>query len=237
MDLYAAIFSLKSTRKFEMQALDAALLDELEAVIGGIVPLCADAGLYHRLTDKTKGMFGVTAPHYLIIGGDGKTGQLEAAGFAYQQANLWLSSQGIGTIWLAGARDSRAERESDFVALAFGRAQGSPHRSLAEFNRKPMADVTNALDDDCVQAARLAPSGMNAQPWYFELEGDRAYVYAKPPSGLMAMGYKLTDLDIGIALGNLAVAAAHFGRPFGFERTGGLPAKDGWASFGVVSWS
>ena len=235
MDLYDAIFKLKSNRSYEMSALPPAVFIDLEAAIAGFVRLYADVPLDYRFTDQTKGMFSVKAPHYLIIGGSGMDGELEAAGFLFEQANLWLSASGYGTIWLAGARDAHVDKPGDFVTIAFGTAASSPYRSLAEFKRKAIGEITNAPDDICIQAARLAPSGMNGQPWYFLVEGLETYVYAKKARGSMPMAYKLTDLDVGIALAHYAIAAAKEDRPFAFARSTDLPALDGFVPFGVIS--
>ncbi|MDR2956998.1 MAG: hypothetical protein LBU61_02300 [Coriobacteriales bacterium] len=235
MDLYNAIFQRKATRKFDMQPLPSEVFSEIESAISGFARLYPEVELEYRFTDKTRGMFGIAAPHYLIISGSGAAFELEAAGFLFQHLDLWLSAKGLGSIWLAGAKDANKDNPNDIVTLAFGRAQGSPHRSLAEFSRKSISEISNVADDPCIQAVRLAPSGMNSQPWFFKKEADSVSVYEKKPKGPSALIYKLTDFDLGIALCHYAVTAEHNGLPFAFTRTDSLPELEGFIPFGIIA--
>ncbi|MDR0458912.1 MAG: hypothetical protein LBG68_00395 [Coriobacteriales bacterium] len=234
MQLYEAIYQRKSVRKYDMQALPEELLVEILAQVGDFQELYTDLRFEQRLTNKTKGAFGVKAPHYLIISGSGAAHELEAAGFLYQQLSLWLTTQGLGSIWLGSTKDSLVQNDSDILALAFGKPLESPYRSLSEFNRKPISQISNAPDEECIQAVHLAPSGMNLQPWYLEKTAEAVLLYEKKPKGPSAMVYKLTDLDMGIALSHYALATTQAGRAFNFHRKSDLPDKEGYVGFGII---
>lgn len=234
-DSYRAISQRKSTRKYEAQPLDAETLAEVEQAIAELSPLDASVPLAWRFARKTKGKFRAEAPHYLIISGNGAPGEMEETGFRFEQLVLWLDTKGIGSVWLGSTRDAeKSDTGDDLVTLAFGTPAGSLHRTASEFNRKPIENITNASDDERMQAVHLAPSGMNTQPWYFEKTADKVLVYRqklKPPLSLV---YKLTDLDMGIALCHYALACQQEGKPFAFTRSEAMPSKPGFVPFGII---
>lgn len=235
MDLYSSIFRRKSSRKYEMQPLEKELLDEIENAIKAFELLYPDVPLEYRFAGKTKGRFRAEAPHFLIVSGHGKDGELENAGFWFEQLVLWLDAKEIGSVWLGSAKDTDKSRDdNDIITLAFGKAVGAVHREESEFSRKPITEITNAPDDLCIQAAHLAPSGMNIQPWYFEKTEDKVLLYQrklKPPASLI---YKLADLDMGIALCHYALACKNTGKPFVFTRKAQMPEKPGFLPFGII---
>jgi nitroreductase len=236
MDLYSSIFTRKSTRKFDMNPLPAGLLNEMEEAITKFKPLYPNVPVEHRFTQKAKAMIGlVSAPHYLIISGHMKTGELENAGFIFQQLILWLDARDIGSCWLGTAKDAvKNTSGKDIIAIAFGKGAEPVHRAADEFNRKPIADITDDPSNPGTQAAYLAPSGINTQPWYFEKAADKILVYKqrmKPPISLI---YKLTDLDMGIALCHYALSCQKDGRRFEFTRQAEMPPKAGYVPFGEI---
>lgn len=236
MDLFDAINRRKSCRKYISEPLSAKQLEEIEAILKTFEPLFPDAPLSYRFTTETAGMFHVKAPHYLIISGQGKKGEQENAGFIGQQCMLWLNAHELGSVWLGGSKDATAPRDSsDIIVIAFGNPEAPPHREKSEFKRKNISEITNIIDDECIKAVHLAPSGLNLQPWFFEKSGDKLLVYRqllKPP---MSLVYKLTKIDIGIALCHYAVACKHFGKPFKFYADDSSEAKKGYEFFGYAS--
>ncbi|MDR2633906.1 MAG: hypothetical protein LBC51_09860 [Treponema sp.] len=247
MNLYPSIFRRKSTRRYESQPLPQQTIADIESAIKGFAPLYPSVVPGYRFVGKTKGKFGqgsfvAEAPHFLIISGQGKRGEkpgeLESAGFVYQQLALWLDANDIGSVWLGSAKDAEtnnSDNNNDIITLAFGKGAENIHRAQKDFDRKPISEITNAPDDICIQAAHLAPSGVNTQPWYFEKKADGVLVYRqklKPPLSLM---YKLSDVDMGIALCHYALACKETGKPFAFTRNADLKAKPGFIPFGVIA--
>lgn len=235
MDLFDSISRRKSCRKYTGQPLNNGQLDAVEAAIAGFEPLYPDLPLSYRFVAETKGMFHVQAPHYLIVSGQGKEGEQENAGFLFQQLVLWFDAHDIGCVWLGkskGLEENTAGK--DIITIAFGLAEGSVHRGQAGFQRKPIEAISNAPDDPCVQAVRLAPSGMNLQPWYLEKTGDKIFIYRqilRPPVSLL---YKTTKLDIGIALCHYALACRHFGKSFAFHKQNDSAPKKGYKLSGYI---
>ena len=215
--LYDSIARRKSCRKYDMQPLPSETIDQILVALEGFEPLYPDMPLSHRLVSTVKGHFSIQAPHYLVISGQGREGELENAGFLYEQFVLWLDTQALGSVWLGASKDIDATPH-DIIVIAFGRPEEPVHREPSAFQRKPIEKITNAPEDPCIQAVHLAPSGMNAQPWYLEKNAEAVTLYKqhlKPP---LSMLYNLVDLDLGIALCHYALAAKNLGKAFSFQR-------------------
>lgn len=236
MDLFEAIGRRKSCRTYTEQSFDRDQLGEIRRAIDGFEPLYPDVPLECRFAAETKGLFRIEAPHYLIVSGQGKDGELENAGFIYQQLVLWLDTHDIGSVWLGNTKDIQQNLDGkDIITIAFGQPKGEAHRSQSEFKRKPIGEITNAPDDPCIQAVRIAPSGMNLQPWYFEKTDDRILLYEQVLRPPLSLAYKKTAVDMGIALCHYALACKHFDKPFAFERQNGEGGKRGYRLFGALT--
>lgn len=235
MDLFNAISRRKSCRKFVEEPFTQEQLSKIKDLLHSFKPLFPDISLNFRFTAETKGLFHVQAPHYLVISGEGKIGEQENAGFIGQQFMLWLNSQELGGVWLGASRDATTGQSgSDIIVLAFGKPEGSPHREITEFKRKDITEITNIPQNECVKAVHLAPSGLNSQPWFLEKAENNLLFYRqrlKPP---VSLAYKLTKIDMGIALCHYAIACSHFGQPFNFHVSGKGPRKSGYDFFGIA---
>lgn len=235
MDLFDSINRRKSCRSYAGQPFEAERLEEIREAINGFQPLYPDVPLDYRFITKAKGIFKVQAPHYLIISGQGREKEAENAGFLFEQLVLWLDAHNIGSVWLGKTKDIEDSNDKDIITIAFGQANESVHRRENEFKRKPIHEITNAPEDTCIQAVRLAPSGINLQPWYFEKSDDKISVYKqtlKPPVSLV---YKKTEVDMGIALCHYALACRHFDKPFAFHRKDAETNKKGYRLFGELA--
>jgi len=236
-NLYSPIFTRASTRNFDTTPLPAETLAQIETFISGVKPLLTDVKLTHRIAglDEVKGIAVPKAPHFLLISGKEQPLRNTCAGFLYQHAELYMYSIGLATRWLAGVKGKQAD-PNHIIGIAFGKSAKPAARTLAEFNRKSAAEIAKGTDPR-FEAVRLAPSGLNKQPWYFIVEGNAIHVYyQKSLGGLIGKMYKLTGLDAGIALCHLAVASAHEGKPFNFNPNGkNTPTPpEGFAYIGTV---
>jgi hypothetical protein len=236
VDLYHSISRRKSCRKYTQEPLTESQLDEIKKALDLFEPLYPNAPIEYRFTSETKGLFQVKAPHYLVFSGKDKDGEQENAGFIGQKLMLWLNAHELGGVWLDASKDATKQRtRADIIVLAFGKPEGSPHRKISEFKRKPISEITNAVEDECIKAVHLAPSGMNIQPWYLQKKEDTLKLYRqilKPP---MSLAYKLTHIDMGIALCHYAVACNHFGKSFRFHAGSNAEAKKGYEFIGEVN--
>jgi hypothetical protein len=213
------------------------MLHQIEDFIAGVKPLLPDVKLTHKIVSgsEVKGMALPKAPHFLLISGAEHPLRNTAAGFLYQHAELFMYSIGLATRWLGTVKGKQPD--PDFViGIAFGKPLEPAMRKPEDFKRKPLAEIAQGTATR-LEAVRLAPSGMNAQPWYFAVDGDKIHVYYKPSlGGLVGKLYSLTSLDAGIALAHLAVASEHEGKPFTFTvNKGGTPVPPaGFVYMGTV---
>lgn len=203
------IYKRKSTRKYDMTLLEDNILEDIRRHLSEIKSLYDDIKIEFEIIkgDNVKGMFAVKAPHYLMISSEVKDSCFTNAGFMLQQMDLYLQSIGLGSCWLGSAKPPvKPKHPLEFVImLAFGKPQGNPYRSLSEFKRKPLNEISDTADKR-LEAARLAPSGINSQPWYFVGGGNVFNVYCEKHGTIKALIYeRMNKIDIGIALSHLYV--------------------------------
>jgi nitroreductase len=241
--LYQAIFKRKSVRSFQAAPLDDASLRSVMARAKELVPLHPEIRTELRLmrSEDVRGMFKVSAPHFLGIYSEAKQGYLANAGFVLQQMDLYLSSIGIGSCWQGGpkpAREMRAQDGLEFVImLAFGAPAEALHRrEVSEFKRDPLQKITDINGrEDVLEPVRIAPSGMNNQPWYFKGSDGTIHAYAHKS---MVAGH-MNQISTGIALCHLWLAALHQGRKAELMRweRGGHDLPRGYAYIASVRFS
>ena len=223
----------KSVRKYNMAPLDATAFDAVRAQIEMVKPLYPDIRYSIEITNKTKGFFGVKAPHYLVFGSEEKDGSLENIGFIGQQLDLFFSESGLGACWL-GASKPEEKMESTLpyvIAMSFGDPAEPLHRELSGFKRKKLSDISKGTDKR-LEAVRLAPSAVNSQNWFFAVVGDKIHCYRKKPNPLLS--FMLTDMnriDMGIALYHIALESDNFN----FCKETNAPERKGHVYIGTVS--
>ena len=82
-----------------------------------------------------------------------------------------------------------------------------------------------------MEAARLAPSAVNAQNWYFVANNGKIHCYRKKASPLLGFIYnKLHSIDMGIALCHIAVERDGFS----FAREPDAAERKGYVYMGTV---
>lgn len=145
-----------------------------------------------------------SAPYYLAINCDKGEGYLENIGFVFQQLSLYLQSIGIGSCWVGMA--SPKKKSNNFViAIAFGKSEKMT-RDLSGFKRKSLLEISDR-EDEILLPARLAPSAINSQPWYFKHTDDGFDVYQQKQNIIKRQVLKRWNpIDIGIALAHLYVS-------------------------------
>ncbi|WP_371723380.1 nitroreductase family protein [Isachenkonia alkalipeptolytica] len=83
----------------------------------------------------------MNAPHYIAIYSEEKEGYLLNAGYILQQLDLYLSKEGIGTLWLGLGKPQESLKAKNgllyVITLAVGKAKKKLQRkSSAECKRK-----------------------------------------------------------------------------------------------------
>jgi nitroreductase len=222
----------KSVRKYDITPLDAATLEKVRAKIEKVTPLYPDIRFSVEITNKTKGIFNVKAPHYLIFGSEQKDGAYENIGFIGQQLDLFFSESGLGACWLGASKPEEKEASAlpFVICLSFGNPAEPLHRALDEFKRKPLVEISEGSDKR-LEAARLAPSAVNAQNWYFTAENGKIRCYRKKANPLLGFIYnKLHCIDMGIALCHIAEESENFS----FSKEADVPERKGCVYMGTV---
>jgi nitroreductase len=165
---------------------------------------------------------------------------MEDVGFCLERAILQATAIGLGTCWLGGtfrrssfARQLNlgpgevlpaitpvgypAERPS-LVERAMRRgARARQRRPWAElfFDREgtPLSPAAAGPYERVLEAVRLGPSASNKQPWriFREDEGFSLYLAETPGYPGNRVGFKLQQVDMGIAMSHFQLAAEELG--------------------------
>ena len=169
--------------------------------------------------DQVKCICPWTTPQLIAIYSEETEGYLENVGFLFQQMDLYLQTLGLGACWLGMGRmnprtTTQVEGMKFVILLAFGHPKGEPLRhDKAGFRRKSMDKITDTPDPR-LEPARLAPSAVNSQPWYFAHAGNTIHVHCSK---------KGSPLDIGIALAHLYAVNTETFRFFQAESASEVP--------------
>jgi len=223
MNLYEAIFERRSIRNYKMEALEEVFLQEMLEYFSNIEPLYPDIRTEVRIirhyTDKERVGFlcNVKAPYYLALYADNNERSEFNAGYLMQHLSLYLTSRGLGSCFIGMAKKNDKELEKEGLSckilLAFGipketeqKYSKEPHRLAMEelciYKEEPKAWVKGILE-----AARLAPSSMNSQPWRFVVYENRIHVFSRKSIADKGVLGRLQAVNIGIMLANIMVAA------------------------------
>lgn len=221
MNLFEAIFVRKSVRSYTDDALSPQMLediltqfDEIRGLFGGIETELAifdnRKGEYRML-----GMVGVKSPYYLVLYSEEKDRAMMNAGYLMEQLSLYLCTRGLGSCFIGNPmirkKYQRRGNKKMMVVLAFGKARGNCSRKQIEAKRL-------TLDELCVyketprqwmkqllDAARMAPSSMNSQPWRFVVFDSRIHIFSKKHAN-DRLG-RWDELNFGIMFSHMMVVA------------------------------
>jgi nitroreductase len=239
MELYEAIFKRKSTRQYSMELLPEDVFARIEAIVkqadrlydtGLQIHVVRDGKIIH---ETFKGILGsyvkVTAPHYLVVSSEEKTGWRESSGYTLEQAVLEMTRMGLATCWMGGPADreglkgtlgiDRSRVVGVFIAFGKPAVEGDQYRNdPREAKRNELSQIVIGEPGEkwtkLLEAARMAPSAVNSQPWRFFVDSSRTDLYIARPNLIAQRMYgALNPVDAGIALRHVAVAAGHFGLP------------------------
>ncbi len=219
MTLHEMIYHRKSCRQFTGRPVDAEMIGKILAFERK--PLYPEIKVRMDIVprDKVKCICPWTTPQVIAIYSEEAEGYLENIGFLFQQMDLYLQTLGLGVCWLGMGRMNPKTTEAVdgmkfVIMLAFGHPKGDQLRLDGKgFKRKPMEKITDQADPR-LEPARLAPSAVNSQPWYFTHEGNTIHAYCSK---------KGSRLDAGIALAHLYLANAETFRFFQSEHVTDLP--------------
>lgn len=220
-DFYDVMFKRKSIRKYNLDPLDEKTLEDISTCMNTVKPMYEDIKVEMNIVtqEAVKSLLPIKAPYYILVSSENKEGYLTNVGFMLQQVDLFLSSNGLGSCWVGMARPKKeiikGSKLEYVIALAFGKPAETLHReNISEFKRKAIEEIRDTnKEDKLIEAARLAPSSTNSQPWFFRIANDRIHVYCVKSNFIKAIVYKkMNQIDIGIGICHLWIASRYFGK-------------------------
>ncbi|MEE0955666.1 MAG: nitroreductase family protein [Eubacterium sp.] len=221
MNLYEAIFSRKSVRSFTNEAVSEEILDKIREQFNQILAPFGKVKADYSVLDNRKGqlrmlsMFSVKAPYYLAFYSDQSRKHMMNIGYLMEEMVLFLTTLGLGTCFIGSRRvkkDDQTKGDLSLVGLvAFGHAKGDVYRKSVDASRLPMdeicifKEVPRQWMQQLLEAARLAPSALNSQPWRFVVYDNRIHIFCKKHKAENMTPRE--ELEFGIMLANLQVAS------------------------------
>ena len=222
MDIYNAIFNRRSVRKFKMEPVEGGLLVMLRKFIASAALLDKECNTEFEIyehwnrKERIKGLWKVDAPYYLVVYcGDGHAAARNA-GYMAEQIVLYMTAKGLGSCYLGDTRAGSAKKDDldRILVIGFGYPDEPLYRNCDETHRLPLNRLCVYKEEPAtgvkkiLEAARMAPSSLNSQPWRFVVYSDRIYVFAKKellprPAAFL----KMRDFDMGIVLSHILLAA------------------------------
>lgn len=221
MNLFEAMFVRKSVRNFQNEPITPQVMEDIliqfddsKSLFGGLetelVIFDNRKKQYKRLE-----MFGVKAPYYLALYSEERDRAQMNAGYLMEQMSLYLYTIGLGSCFVGAPMvprklQYRGEKKL-MTVLAFGKAKGSHIRKQAEAKRLELSELCVYKEtprqwmNQLLEAARMAPSSLNSQPWRFVVFDNRIHIYSKKRKvGLME---NWDDLNFGIMFSHMMIAA------------------------------
>ena len=232
---YNAIFLRHSQRKYSGEVPDESVTTRIENVCAEFTPFPGVRSVLVRepANDVFKGAVGqyffkvTEAPYYLAFIGDMTIPNVQAsAGYTGEGIILEATSQGLNTCWVGGffKRESVMNQidlkdgEQILAITPIGYSKEEADRvgnSTKKYRRKDLNKLIISEDeiagnwiDSSLEAARVAPSAANRQPWRFHVDEGAITVSSNTKREGFGVSRKL---DCGIAMLHLELGAHVFG--------------------------
>jgi nitroreductase len=218
--LYEAIFKRKSIRDYDATSIDSNRIEEISRNLQSLKPLLPGIKTEFKIIspNQVTRKLGTKAPHFIAAFSEAKGSSKVNIGFMLQQIDLYFSATGLGSCWLGIPQPTKEVTDSSnlefIILMSFGNSKETLYRtSTSEFKRKSLAEITNIEGaDELLEPARLAPSAVNSQNWYFTGNMNAIHTYSSKSSFLRTIvGGSYYPVNIGIALCHLQLASEHKG--------------------------
>lgn len=234
MTLNEMIYHRKSCRSFTGKPVDGEMMEKILSFEPK--PLYPEIKVRMDIVsrDKVKCIFPWTTPQVIAVYSQEAEGYLENAGFLFQQMDLYLQTLGLGVCWLGVGRMNpktapEVEGMEFVIMLAFGYPKGDRLRQNGRgFHRKSLEKIADTADPR-LESARLAPSSINSQPWYFAHGEEAIHAYCASKGIIPYMN----RIDMGIVLAHLYVANAETFRFFPAKTIPEIPGHGYIGSFTI----
>jgi len=225
--LAETIFKRKAVRAYSERPAELLDGDADLAEAFGIQPLVEGIKVKAKVL-KEREVKNKRSDYCIAFYSEDKPLSLENIGFIGQQLELELQSRGLGTCWWGMKKPKKDYKAVDELDCVITMTAGYPKSDEAraypdDFKRKTAKDIIigGTEPDNLIEAARIAPSAMNLQPWLIEKIGNRYDFYLRPPKGFMEklMG-NMRRIDMGIAMAHLFCRAKANGSDVSFSFDG-----------------
>lgn len=218
MNMYDAIYRRKSVRHFKWEPIPQQKLKQIERYRKEVQEMDETIKYHIEIVDNLKeqnvikGTFKVKSPYYLVFYSELKEGHLLNAGFIMQQMVLYMSVKGIGSCYQGGAKllpTVNQDGYKEIMVLAFGIPDETVYRFPDKAKRYKLKEICIFKEEvgdhirTLLNAARMAPSAMNIQPWRFVVYSNRIHLFVRKRFSIIGNGYH--DFDIGIVLAHLMI--------------------------------
>ena len=205
MDILEAIKARHSVRGYNDKKIEGEILEQMQKTIGECnsksgmnIQLCLDEPEAFSGFMAKYGKF-KNAKNYIALVGKNDDKLEEKAGYYGEWIVLKAQMLGLNTCWVAlsynkgksGAKVKPGEKLSMVIAIGFGETNGVSH-SVKSIDK--LCSCKGEMPDwfrKGIEAAQLAPTAINQQKFYFELNGDKVKASA-------GFGF-YTKADLGIA--------------------------------------
>lgn len=235
---YEFIFKRKSVRDYDPTPLEQNRLDEITRNLQSLTPLIAEIKTEFKIIspNQVTRKLSNKAPHFIAAFSEAKDKYKVNIGYMLQQMDLYFSANGLGSCWLGIPQPIKEVTDASNLEFIILMSFGNPKEALlragtSEFKRKPLSEITNVEGaDEMLEPARLAPSAVNLQNWYFTGNKQAIHAYSTKPNFLRnIIGGSYYHVNMGIALCHLQLAAEHNGgkTSFVFENLGDKNAPKG----------
>jgi nitroreductase len=218
--LYEAIFKRKSIRDYDEASIDSNRIEEISRNLQSLKPLLPGIRTEFKIIspNQVTRKLGNKAPHFIAAFSEAKDANKVNIGFMLQQMDLYFSATGLGSCWLGIPQPTKDVTDSSnlefIILMSFGNSKEALYRtSASEFKRKSLAEITNIEGaDELLEPARLAPSAVNLQNWYFTGNMNAIHAYSSKSSFLRTIvGGSYYPVNVGIALCHLELASEYKG--------------------------
>jgi hypothetical protein len=208
MSLYEAIFTRRSVRSYTAEPLDTEVLATVEKLLEETEQIPGQHARFEIVTAEA--ISGTKAPYAVLAFCEDSDAAFANVGYVLHKADLHLQSIGIGSGW-TGMAKPKAKLDGFCIALAFGNTDAPERSGEADFKRLPLEEISDA-DNTVAQAARLAPSAINSQPWKLHFEEGKVVVRYFGRGLTKRMLKKTNKIDVGIIARQIQVALEHEGK-------------------------
>ncbi len=222
--LYPYIFKRCSVRKYDDNLkITEAELEAIQNKIAELVPLFPEIKTKVLLETVDKSSL-KKGSHCILLYSEKVDGYTVNAGYMLEQLDLYLCSMDIGVCWygLAKAKEKEYEGLPYVIMLGLGKSKPTDFRAdISQFNRKDINNTWQGEFDNTVkQAAALAPSACNSQPWIVKSNNERIEVFRNTePKTIIPKSHRpfFGGIDCGIYLFFLELSLT--ANNFCFERS------------------